>query len=559
ADATITGADDAAKMRAFIKRKYQNNNIIFVLLAGGHRTGSGTTDLPRRLFHAQYYDCWIAPNRFFDYNNILTDMYYGALDGTWKDSSGKTMPYYGDPGTEDMNWEVFVSRFPCDNAADLANMINKTIAYTERPVVTQLNRLFLAGNYLWTEPGKPAVYGDDYSEEYYDSICTHNHFTTFGYPKSQWVVKRCYDRLRSWGRTQILDTFRLWRPHIFEHEGHANYTSSFSLSLSDITTANFNNDGTSNTGNFFIITTGSCQPAGFDYTGSPCFLATFLKIATGAVAVQGFTRNGMEDDDTTDGPGQRVRRFFHDGIFNPSKRAHYLEMALTNARESNSMYCLASNALSGLTSPPYYGAVRYCIYGYINMGDPALSIWTQTPQQLQITPSISASGVFSVPTGRPLSMVAVCDRNGNILNAQMTGLNGQCTMSEPFMVNYFKANASASLKVFIKAHNALPCSTTVTVPVITGVTRPEVISLHGSLIVSSARGLDVRFMLDQAQPVRILLFNARGSLVKTLASGIRHAGEHRNVYDLGGLGSGMYHCTIRAGNKEINRTVYLTR
>ncbi|MBN2036536.1 MAG: hypothetical protein JW768_07315 [Chitinispirillaceae bacterium] len=561
ADATITGADDAAKMRAFIKREYQNKHIIFVLLGGGHRGGgTGSADLPRRLFHAQYYDCWVAPNRFFDYNNILTDMYYGALDGTWKDSSGKTMPYYGDPGTEDMNWEVYVTRFPCENTTDVANMVRKTIAYSEAPVASQLNRLFLAGNYLWTEPGKPAVYGDDYSEEYYDSICTHNSFATFGYPKSQWVVKRCYDRQRSWGRTQILDTFRLWRPHIFEHEGHANYTSSFSLSIGDVTTSNFNNDGTSSTGNFFIITTGSCQPAGFDYSGGTCFLAMFMRISTGAVAVQGFTRNGMEDDDTTDGPGQRIRRFFHDGLFNPAKAGHYYEMALTNARESNSSFCIASNPASGLTAPPYFGAIRYCMYAYTNLGDPALSIWTKPPQTLSVTPAISAAGVLSVQTGGPWSMVAVCDRNGQILNAQMTGLNGQCSMNEPFMVDYFKSNAGASLKVFIKAHNYLPCSTTVTVPAITAVKSAkgaELLSL-GALAAQKNK-VRVAYSLEQPQIVSITLLDVRGAKIRTLASGMERSGKHAKTFSLDNLANGIYYCAFKAGNTEQVRKVVLAR
>jgi hypothetical protein len=320
-----------------------------------------------------------------------------------------------------------------------------------------------------------------------------------------------------------------------------------------VTTTKIKADGGAN-GNHFIISTGACEPAGFDYT-QECILETFLKISTGAVAIQGFTRLGQESDSGTDGVGQRVRRYWHDAIFNPAKKFHTLEMALGNAKEANTEFVLNPD----ITSPAnYFGSVRKAVYSYINLGDPALSIWTEIPRALQTTPTIDpATRALKVDAKGAYSWVAVCDVNGNIINTQMTGLNGLCSMEEPFLKQYFTDHPGANLKVIIKSHNYLPFETTINVS--TGIvnSQPAGALLQGMAL--KDRLLQIAYTLEKEGMVRLSLFDAKGGLVKALESGTRQPGSHGARYDLAGLGAGVYYCVLNAGTERSVRKLVVAR
>ncbi len=528
----MSGPDNQAKIRAYITQEYENNQIIFVMLGG-----DAPNLIPVRYFRAQFYDHHISPDRFNDKKQLGAEMYFSTLDGDWKG----TNQYYGEPGTEDMVWDVFACRFPADNTSELGNMINKTIKYSETPVKDEVTNVFLCGNFLWDDYGV-SVWGGDHSEEYWGD-CDKNSYETYGFPTSDFSVERLYEKNGSWNVSTLRSRINSFKPAIFEHLGHGNTTYAFEETNTGVTNSNYKNDGTN--ANFFIVTTGACYPGNFDYS-SDCIMEQFLTISNGAVATQAFDDSGLEDDDGTDGVGQRIRRYFHDAIFNPAKKMHHLEMALGNAKEVNAEIVINPD----IETPPYFGALRFIAYQYNNLGDPALSIWTKTPQDLQVTSTITGK-VFQCDTKGSYSTVALCDNTGNtIVTAQLTGIDGLCKIeNDQALSDYINAHLGEKMKVRIKAHNYLPYEGEVDIP--TGIINVVADNFNfNTSLNSSTKSVKINYSLPAQGFVNVSIFSAKGSLVKTLANGNQSAGSHIINLNSSEIGSGVYYCRLRINQAQ---------
>ena len=92
-------------------------------------------------------------SEYSGYNDYYkpTDYYYADLTGTW-DSDGDgnwgEAPHDNSYGLDEISWspDVYVGRFPADNALELEIMVNKTLKYELNPEVGDwMNRMLLAG------------------------------------------------------------------------------------------------------------------------------------------------------------------------------------------------------------------------------------------------------------------------------------------------------------------------------------------------------------------------------------------------------------------------------
>ena len=536
----MTGADNAAKIREYIKQEYTNNNIVFVMLGG-----DATNLIPVRYFRARFYDHHIDPERYNDKKQLGAEMYFSTLDGDWKGTNAD----YGEPGTEDMAWDVYAARFPAKTTTELNNMINKTIMYSETPVKSEVTNLFLCGNFLWDDYGV-AVYGGDHSEEYWGD-CSENSYSTYGYPTSDFTVDRLYEKDASYVIQTLRNRVNSFKPSMFEHLGHGNTTYCFLESNSGVTNSNYQNNGTN--ANFYIITTGACYPGDFDNSGD-CIMERFLKISNGAVATQAFDDSGLEDDDGTDGVGQRIRRYFHDAIFNPAKKMHHLEIALGNAKEVNAD--IVTN--SDIETPPYFGALRFIAYQYNNLGDPALSIWTKTPQDLTVTSTISSGRAFQCDTKAPYSWVALCAnaRDTSIITTQFTGIDGLCKIENDAALSaYVDAHLGEKMTVRIKAHNYMPFKGEVDIPATVAITN-SMISNIISKLAYYGKNITINYTLPTQGLVNISVFNSKGALVKTYLNKNQVAGSYLHNFDGSELNNGIYYCRVKIDNAQsVNKFV----
>jgi hypothetical protein len=109
-----TGVDNQEKIRNFIIDWYTNHGLKYVLLGGD------VSAVPYRGFY-------IYSGGYVDYD-MLADMYFSHLDGSWNDDGDS---YWAEPGEEDWYAEIGVGRAPAENTTEAQNFVDKVIAYEQ--------------------------------------------------------------------------------------------------------------------------------------------------------------------------------------------------------------------------------------------------------------------------------------------------------------------------------------------------------------------------------------------------------------------------------------------
>ncbi len=145
------GIDDAERIRNMIKWYYKRENIRWVLLAGD--AGDGVNELPIRKVYNPDVSRWgdgrtetVGGEQYKP-----TDFYYADLNGTWNsdgDGNWGESPYDNAYGLDEISWdpEVYVGRFPANDAYELEIMVNKTFKYETKPNNGNwMNSMLLAG------------------------------------------------------------------------------------------------------------------------------------------------------------------------------------------------------------------------------------------------------------------------------------------------------------------------------------------------------------------------------------------------------------------------------
>ncbi|UCC11736.1 MAG: hypothetical protein JSW02_10370 [candidate division WOR-3 bacterium] len=128
-----TGADDAERLRNFLKDAVEKWGVLYVLLIGE------IPDIPVRWIQmTPIYDIWPV--------HIVTDLYFSDLDGTWNEDEDFLFGEVED--SLDLFPDVFVGRLPVNDSADLHHYLDKLLDY-ERPADTtvQTRALFFTSDF----------------------------------------------------------------------------------------------------------------------------------------------------------------------------------------------------------------------------------------------------------------------------------------------------------------------------------------------------------------------------------------------------------------------------
>ena len=142
------GRDKAERIRNMIKDYYEKENIQWVLLAGDAEENL----IPIREVYNPDVVVVGGESEYSTWDNYdkPTDYYYADLTGSWDSNNnniwGESPIYTGDH--DEISWipEVYVGRFPADNAFELSVMVNKTLKYETDPFIGNwMNRMLLAG------------------------------------------------------------------------------------------------------------------------------------------------------------------------------------------------------------------------------------------------------------------------------------------------------------------------------------------------------------------------------------------------------------------------------
>ncbi len=528
------------KIRAFIKKQYTDHKIVFVVLGGD------VEHIKIQKLYSEAYDHNQTPDRFRKVYSGA-DMFYATLDGSWNNNGNNK---YGEPGEEDMYFEVFLARMPADNTTHLDNMLKKTFHYAETPKKDLVKKVLMAGEFAWDDYGK-TIWGADnlalfvgYQDRY--------GWKTHGWPEPkfdlEWITDKETGAENGWVGRDLNNELVRHKPSWINHQGHGNTSYSFSISSTQIPNV-FNNTG--NNQNYFISYSGGCNIMNFEVRD--CFMEMMVTQSKGAVYVMGNWDNGIGDDDDNNHPSCVPIRFLHDAIFNPERRIHFIEATFAGGKESIAETAINPNALN---IAPYYGLMRYCCYNTNGFGDPALSIWTDTPKDLTPTTFnvLATAEKFTIENCPPYTCVALADASTDeIFSTQITGYKYNANTS--FVIGdsassiadaAYKEYAAQNnkIKVYIKATNYLPKSFDVSMATpIAQTTNPE--DLQQLTINSVGKNTLVSLTLAKNTSVSMSLYNVKGACVKQVKDFSVKAGTKKIVsLDTDGFGSGLYYCKI---------------
>nr|NQU92894.1 hypothetical protein [Bacteroidota bacterium] len=375
----MTGQDNQDKIRNFIIQEYQNHGIQHVTLGGD------IEHVPYRGFY-----CTVQSSSLYEDDNIPSDLYYSALDGTWNDNGNNL---WGEIGEDDLLPEVGVARFSFSSQADLDAMLNKTISYQESPVIGKLRDPLMLGEHLYSTP---LTWGADFLDlliGFHDD----NGYETTGIPEDH-DIETMYDRDQSWDKAQLMATLNYGGNSFIHHSGHSNTTYAMRMNNSDITNSNFQNlNGT--TENYTLVYSHGCICGAFD--ASDCIAEKMINIDNFAVAVVMNSRYGWFNEGQTEGPSAHLHREFADALY--YQKENHIGMAHTISRIETAPWVNAPGQWEE-------GALRWCFYDCTVFGDAALSIWTDEPT------SITAQYENPIQAGASSLSIAVVVDVGNIEN-----------------------------------------------------------------------------------------------------------------------------------------------
>ncbi|MBN1425783.1 hypothetical protein JXA88_14620 [Candidatus Fermentibacteria bacterium] len=445
--AAYTGVDNPDKIRNCIIDYYTNNGIQYVMLGGDNE------NVPHR---GLYND----PGWGYEDDDIAADLYFAGLDGNWNtDGDG----LWGENSLEsDLVAEVYVARVCGDNATEFTNFYNKTVAYQTNPIVSECTEALMVGELLWSDP----TYGGDYKDEIKFGASTHG-YTTVGFPPN-FDVATLYDRdLGTWNAMSQLRPLLNNGVHLVNHLGHADVTYYMRLYNSDLTDANFTNNGVNHS--FYITYSQGCYCGSFDnrttsggYTSDCINERIAFELAHGAVANISCSRYGWGAHSSTNGSSQYYDRQFFDALFGEG---------ITNIAEANQD--------SKEDNIPYIGFEqnRWCYYELNVLGDPLLDIWTAQPTTMVVNHAaayVIGEATFTVSVPGVAGARVAFSRDGVLLGSAIT--DGSGTAIVEFDT---PPQTPGPMDLYVSAHDYLEHHGTV-----------EVISPSGPYVVAIAHSVD---------------------------------------------------------------------
>jgi hypothetical protein len=523
-NSTMTGVDVPEKIRNFIIQEYHSHAIQYVLLAGDDEL------IPHRGLY-----CYVQSGSGYTDNNIPSDLYYSALDGTWN-TDGDAL--WGEPGEEDLLPDIAVGRMPFSNSTELDNMLNKIYKYQFEPIQGEFRNILMAGEHLYDSP---LTWGSDYLNllkgEHSD-----NGYTTRGIPQ-EFAFDDMYDETKSWSGQDLMDHLNQGRP-MLNHTGHADKTDVMRLNNSQITNENFAGlNGVDH--NFTIVYTHGCDCGAFDY--NDCIAEKMVTIANFAVAFIGNSRYGWFNEGQTEGPSAHLHREFMDALYadslNRIGRAH-MESKVASA--------------AWVTAPGQWepGALRWCFYDCNLLGDPALAVYTDNPIDINTEfPASISLGTASInlsvtSVGVPAKgLTCVVLKNGILIGKSVTDEAGNAVVSFDLI-----PDMPGEAQLIVSGYNCVPHTYNFNIVDFTGKSQSTATRLNMTLSPNPAKDvLSIYTQLPAKCDYILKVYANDGRLVlakfdySTDSNGLIH-----QKLDISSLKPGFYTCEIKMNNSRLS-------
>ncbi|HET7225773.1 MAG TPA: C25 family cysteine peptidase [Candidatus Eisenbacteria bacterium] len=483
------GADDAERVRMFIRDAYTRWGTKWVLLGGD------TDVIPVRL----------ASTSFYGGDQIATDLYYSCLDGNWNADGdslyGEGYASSSDPGDNvDLLPEVYVGRAPSSTPADAQQFVNKSLQYEKTPVGDYEKNLLFFAEVLFPQDWQPgegtSLDGAELIEEILPMVQSDasNHYARLyqNYTDARWVPGALPET-----RVAVIDSLDRGY-NVAVHVGHG-YRNVMSVGDNDLTNADAM--ALSN-GNRLINTYAiDCTSNAIDF---PCIGEAFLKAPNGgSVTNIGSTRFDFPT------AGREYQKEYFTLLYQDS---------ITAIGQLQ-----AEQKLPFVAFSTYDGVNRWTQMTLLLLGEPELHIWTGTPRTLQVTAPASllaGDSTFAVHVainGQPLYNATVTAYKPNDVFASVPtdGAGNALLPCRP--------DSTGSLTLTVTGYDCRPYQ--VTIPVVSG--AAEALGLGKATLtddglngtIGNADGLlDAGETVDLALPVRNVGGTTASAITGTLTT-----------------------------------------
>ncbi len=375
------GIDDAEKIRNMIKSYYEKENIRWVLLAGD--AGSGSDEIPIRMVYNPDVKRWAEPQRESVGGEYYkpTDFYYADLTGSW-DSDGDgdwgEAPQDNLYGLDEISWipEVYVGRFPANDANELEIMVNKTLKYESNPEIGNwMNKMLLAGAISGLSPLEDEAVLTTYIWSNYalnEMEFTHLHITTSPFDPP---VPPAPNRQEGLTGTNILAEMNLGYSTVII-ASHGIYTNFQDISGIKIFTASQADDDVINTNMPFLLYGDACTTSSYDFNDNSIGEILIKKSNAGAIGFIGELRVTwyFENDENLEKLNRGNAKLFWKEFFLNKKFQQGKALYDSKVAYINSDYFTKG---SGSTA---YDFERKNILTYNLLGDPEVDIYTNKPK-----------------------------------------------------------------------------------------------------------------------------------------------------------------------------------
>ncbi len=523
-----SGVDLQEKIRNAIKEYYIVNDLDYVLLGGNIMI------VPARGLSCRVLSggSWISSD------NIPSDLYYAALDGTWDTNLNGVYGEYNDTtgfDEADLIPELAIGRFPANTLDEMKNMINKSLLYQQSPIVDEMDKHVFFGEFLW---GDPETWAADYMELLIGSR-NDNGYTTVGLSENL-TINKWYDQdsLGLWSELTVKEELASGYSFL-HHDGHANYSYMMKFDLSEVNDSDFVTvNGIDHTTPVFY--SHGCSCGGFDRID--CIAK---KIVTSPyISVGGIfnSRYGWFNEGQTEGPSIHIHREFEDAIYGH----HYNQLgrALSLSRGATAPWVTAMGQHE-------QNALRWNFYTINVLGDPAMRIYSQKPVLPEVLYDISQlhlGHLSAIIKKDDIVMadagLAIVDTSGQLVGFALSDARGIASIE----LDQAPIDGEV-LHFYVSGENLLLSDTTI-------VSRESSIDIVDSHVLLTAYpnpfnpSVAISYNIPSMMNVTVKLYDVNGRVVDVLAEGQHIAGNYQLDYHAGTLSSGLYICRIESENIE---------
>ncbi len=335
-EASYPGKDSCEKIRNFITDAYNHWETDFVLMAGD------TNQVPMR---GLYMLTGIGPMPA-----IASDVYFQCLDGTYDANDNEQWGERSDGEGEGMDIdflsEVYIGRAPVEDVYELANWVYKTIRFENSADAPYRRNALMVSEWVGIAATDP--YAKPVLEELRHGADLYGYSTEGFASDRRFNISTLYDADGRWSMYALMSLLNSNRFGLINHMGHGYPRAVMKMSNEDVD--QLTNDDP------FVIYSQACLAGSAFVDAVAEHFVTSTRHGAAAVVMNSEIGHGAS---TTNGPSQRVNRYFWNAYFGLGY--HQLGVMNADAHER------------GLVRV-HVSAMRLAVLESNLFGDPALSI-----------------------------------------------------------------------------------------------------------------------------------------------------------------------------------------